>query len=711
MRKTVLIVALSLFLASCATPAERAVKELVRRVVPEYAAKIEFEETADTTESYSIEARGGKLLVRGSGANAMAAGLGRYLRDVCGADVSWERCHALDVQGPLPLPDSTLHSSALVQHRFFLNYCTFGYTMPWWKWEDWERFIDWMALQGINMPLALTGQESVLQEVWRRHGLADDEIRSWFTGPAHLPWHRMCNIDGVDSPLPQGWIDGQEKLQKRILERERALGMHPVLPAFSGHVPPQLKDKHPDALITQIKGWCGFREEHRPYFLSPLDSLFGAIQKEYLDIQTSRYGTDHFYGFDLFNEIEPPVWDSENLSEMSRGAYESIASADTAAVWVQMGWMFWNDRRHWTPELIKSYLGAVPQGKVLILDYYTEAVPVWTLTDAFFGQPYVFCYLGNFGGNTRLAGPFRKESTRITEALGEGGSAGIGCTLEGFGVNRWLYEYVMDRAWSDGLKDDEWLASLDRRRLAPDGFWRQMSDSIYLRGSFSEDPLLCSRPCMESYHHWTVIHTTPYDNAPLVRSWKSLLASPEPSAAWRYDAVNIGCQALGNHFAVLRDEFAESFRAADLPSAEASAARMLELLDDIDALASCEPSFSAAGWLDAAASWASCPEEAGYYRHNAWQILTIWGYTPVLNDYASRVWSGLVKEYYAQRWKMFLDDALACLHEGREFSQAAFDEKCREWEMRAAQEAPELKPAEPAADLPAFCNRLCCKWF
>ncbi len=27
----------------------------------------------------------------------------------------------------------------------------------WWDWERWEREIDWMALNGINLPLAFTG--------------------------------------------------------------------------------------------------------------------------------------------------------------------------------------------------------------------------------------------------------------------------------------------------------------------------------------------------------------------------------------------------------------------------------------------------------------------------------------------------------------------------------------------------------------------------
>ncbi|MEI3155517.1 MAG: alpha-N-acetylglucosaminidase TIM-barrel domain-containing protein [Odoribacter sp.] len=52
--------------------------------------------------------------------------------------------------------------------RFFLNYCTFGYTMAWWQWRDWERFIDWMALNGVNMPLAITGQEAIWLKVWKK---------------------------------------------------------------------------------------------------------------------------------------------------------------------------------------------------------------------------------------------------------------------------------------------------------------------------------------------------------------------------------------------------------------------------------------------------------------------------------------------------------------------------------------------------------------
>lgn len=36
----------------------------------------------------------------------------------------------------------------------------------WWDWQRWEKEIDWMALQGINLPLAFTGQEAIWQKVF-----------------------------------------------------------------------------------------------------------------------------------------------------------------------------------------------------------------------------------------------------------------------------------------------------------------------------------------------------------------------------------------------------------------------------------------------------------------------------------------------------------------------------------------------------------------
>ena len=119
--------------------------------------------------------------------------------------------------------------------------------MAGWDWERWEREIDWMALNGINMPLSVTGQEAVWQKVYRDFGLNDDEINAFFVGPAYLPFGWMGCMDGWGGPLPQTWIDAHLKLQKKIVARQRALGMTPVLQGFTGHVPVALRQKLPQA--------------------------------------------------------------------------------------------------------------------------------------------------------------------------------------------------------------------------------------------------------------------------------------------------------------------------------------------------------------------------------------------------------------------------------------------------------------------------------
>lgn len=704
MKRTSLIAFAILTVSACVSPDERSAMELAERIVPAYADNISFVQTEDTVDVFELSMKGDRLVIKGNNANSMTVGLNHYLKNTCDVTVSW---HAYDtVQYPMPMPvlDEPVRAEARVDERFFLNYCTFGYTMPWWKWEDWERLIDWMALNGVTMPLANTGQEAVWQKVWRKHGLTDEQIRSYFTGPAHLAWHRMCNIDSFEGPLPQGWIDSQVDLQKKILERERALNMRPVLSAFGGHVPEQLKDIYPDARITDIPGWGGFDEEYLCHFLAPMDTLYARIQKEYMEEQERMFGTDHIYGVDLFNEVEAPSWDPETLAAISKGAYESMAAVDPDAKWLQMGWMFYYDQKHWTKENVEAYLRAVPQDKVIILDYYLEHTPVWTLTDSFYGQPYILCYLGNFGGNVRLAGHFHQTGERIEDAFARGGDnmIGLGSTLEGFGVNQFMFEYLFDKAWDTGISDDEWVKNLADRRLGkPDEnarkAWKTLTDSVYIGGSFSsQTPLACARPCLEGFWHWTAIHNVKYDNATLIRAWKDLLASPSDRDSYRFDIVNIGTQVLGNHFAGLRDEFTAAYRSGDILKAEAVGRRMLELIDDMDALAACEPQLRLDRWLDDAAACASAPEEEAYYRRNARTIITVWGHETSIRDYASRLWSGLLDSYCKPRWEMFIEEILLCMREKRQYDEKAFFEKLTEFENRWAAEEQQISFRSPS---------------
>ena len=326
---------LALAMAACSTqkddgtPDAKAAAALTARVIPDAARHFVFETLpADTCDFFTLRSEGRRIVVGGNNANSMAVGLNYYLKYYCHTNIGWFAWDKGPMPKTLPRLEAPVRMDARVPQRFFLNYCTYGYTMPWWNWEEWEHFIDWMALNGINLPLAITGQESVWYQVWTELGLTDEEVRSYFTGPAHLPWHRMLNIDRWGGPLPKSWLEGQEALQKKIVARERELNMKPVLPAFAGHVPPELARIYPDAKIERMSDWAGFALEDYPWFLDPEDKLFPEIQKRFLEKEVEIYGTDHIYGIDVFNEMIPRSWEPDYLAGVSKGVYESLAAAD-----------------------------------------------------------------------------------------------------------------------------------------------------------------------------------------------------------------------------------------------------------------------------------------------------------------------------------------------------------------------------------------------
>jgi alpha-N-acetylglucosaminidase len=657
-------------------------QKMTSRLFPKFAHSFVFVAKKNAkNDFFSLKSERGKIVISGNDANSMAVGLNYYLKNFCRTTVTWFKDDPIEMPRSLPKILGIIQCSAKVPYRFFLNYCTFGYTMPWWKWGDWEHFIDWMALNGINMPLAITGQEAIWYHVWRKLGLTDKEIRSYFTGPAHLPWHRMCNIDRWQGPLPMDWIEKQEELQKLIVEREREFNMRPILPAFSGHIPAALRQIYPHLKCTPVSKWGGFSDDDRCTFLDPGDSLYAVIQKAYLEEQTGIYGTDHIYGIDPFNEVNPPSWDEKVLATYARQIYGSLSSVDPKAVWLQMGWLFYNDQKHWTPSRICSYLRGVPQGRLVLLDYFCDFKELWRSTERFYGQPYVWCYLGNFGGNSMLAGNMKEVSEKIDNVMQNGGSnfKGIGATPEGFDMNEFMYEFLFNKAWNLGESDEVYIQKLADSRtgkasLAARQAWDILCNKIYIHPTFGcQSTLINARPCLIGYGYWTTDAQIFYKQTDLLSAWK-LLLSIKGSAhnSLEFDVINIGRQILGNYFLTVRDEFSKAYRAGDLSMLQNRGDKMKEILTDMEHLLDCHPSFSLKKWISDARDMGGNPEEKNYYERNARTLITVWGDSPSLTDYANRAWAELTEQYYAVRWNRFIDEVIKAARAGQPFNEKKF---------------------------------------
>lgn len=668
-----------------ATGATDAAEALSKRILGELSGSVEFREMptpGDGRETFRIENKDGKTLISGTSTSAMTMGLNHYLRYCCKVDVSWYDHDPVRLPQTLPSVESPFTSEARVDKRFFLNYCTFGYTMPWWGWKEWEHFIDWMALNGINLPLAITGQESVWYRVWSELGLTDEEIRSYFTGPAHLPWHRMQNIDRWQGPLPFSWLDGQETLQKKIVARERELGMKTVLPAFAGHVPQAIKRIYPEADIRSLGEWAGFKDPYSCWFLDPMDPLYTKIQKRFLEVQEEMYGTDHIYGIDLFNEVTPPSWEPDYLARVGKQVCESLTKADKDAVWLQMTWLFYYQRKDWTGERIKSYITSYPSERSILLDYYCDYQEVWKMTDSFHGVPFIWCYLGNFGGNSMLKGSFSDTHAKIENVLKNGGPGicGLGGTLEGFDCNPYMFDYVFEKAWEYGkdLTPDEYAAALAERRA--DGgsealqAWKILSEKIY-NGKGHRSPMAI-RPDLERCGK-TSFERNGYRNKDLKTAIELLLKGDGK----RFDLVNMTRQYLANVFQDEMFRYVQALDAKDAGAMKVIRGRVDGIFRDMDDLLGCEPSFLLGRWISDARGWGAGKVEKDYYESNARCLITTWGdRNSSLNDYACREWAGLMSSYYAKRWNMFFDLCEKSVKDGVDFDKEAFNDKVSAFE-------------------------------
>lgn len=694
-RTLLLTILLQIFtLPVIANQNEKEAMALAKRVIPTKADQFLFEQLAgkeSEKDIFELETVNGKIVIRGNSANSMAVGLNHYLKYYCKTSVSWYLNDPVELPEILPSIERKERICSRMDKRFFLNYCTFGYTMPWWQWADWERLIDWMALNGINMPLAITGQETVWYKVWRNLGLTDQEIRTYFTGPAYLAWHRMTNIDYWLGNLPDSWLNHQADLQKKIVERERALNMTPVLPAFAGHVPLAIKRIYPDAKVTKMSMWGGFSEPYHSQFLDPLDPLFAKIQKAFMKEQERLYGTDHIYGADPFNEMQCPSWEPEYLATVSRTIYDTMKQQDPKASWLQMTWLFYFDRKHWTNPRIDAFVNAVPRDKMILLDYFAENTEVWSQTEKYFGQPYLWCYLGNFGGNTMLVGNIKEVGKRIENAYTNGGENfwGIGSTLEEFGVNPLMYEYVFDKAWNYQITDEAWMDAWADRRVGKTDpemrqAWQSMLNNIYKStAELGQGTLTNTRPCLEKYGTWTTRPGIKYDNKELFQIWEMMLDGCDSSRdSYMYDVVNIGRQVLSNYFLQIRDHFTNSYKQKDKEGLLRNGMAMLTLLSDLDYLLSSHSSFLFGKWIQDASKFGANADEVAYYRKNARCLLTTWGEkNSTLNDYANRSWAGLTNGYYRPRWEQFIQDVYKAVEEGKEFNQKTFNLKMTEWEQ------------------------------
>ena len=249
-----------------------------------------------------------RIKITATTASELTAGLGYYLTTVCNMTFGLARAGGDNLFIPADAVWPSVGAGMQIARRrntpwsYWMNVVTLSYSLVWYSWKDWEHFIDWMALSGINLFPALAGQEEVQYSVLRSYGLGDMDIRTWFNGPALLSWSRGQNEYGANilGPLPRSFMKNQFTLNQRILNRTRSLGISAQLPGFQGNVPAPLKRILNDSSMTI--------QDKYTAWIDALDPVYINITRRWMTRIVESFGSDHWWQVDGWFDGNTGPW-------------------------------------------------------------------------------------------------------------------------------------------------------------------------------------------------------------------------------------------------------------------------------------------------------------------------------------------------------------------------------------------------------------------
>lgn len=652
---------------------------LLERIDKGASRKFVIERLKGEKDFFELDQKGNKVVVRGNNYVSIATGINWYLKYYAGINLSWNGMQA-DLPEVLPPVLKKERHETDLKLRYDFNYCTFSYSMAFWDWKRWEQEIDWMALHGINLPLAMVGTDVVWKNVLEELGYTREEINAFIAGPGFQAWWLMNNLEGWGGPNPDSWYERQEELQKRILKRMREYGIEPVLPGYSGMVPHNAKDRL-GLNVADPGRWNGYP---RPAFLQPTDPQFERIAALYYQEMTRLYGKASYYSMDPFHEGGNTS--GVDLEAAGKAIWKAMKQANPRAAWVVQAWGA-NPR----PQMIRN----LPAGDMVVLDLFSESRPQWGdpasswyRKEGFEQHDWLFCMLLNYGGNVGLHGKMAhliEEFYKAKDSSFGKTLKGVGMTMEGIENNPVMYELLCELPWREQrFSKDEWLERYLKARYGKSDSqvsqaWMLLSNTIYNCPAAStqqgtHESILCARPSWKAYQvsSWSEMSDY-YDPADVIRAAGMMVEAAERFRGnnnFEYDLVDIVRQAVAEKGRLMYRVLVDAYKAGDRELFKLSSDRFLRLILMQDRLLATRPEFKVGRWLESARNLGSTEEEKDWYEWNARVQITTWGNRVAaddggLHDYAHREWNGLLRDFYYLRWKTWLDEQLKSFEDGQ----------------------------------------------
>lgn len=665
----------------------KAIQKLIGRVLGEAwinQFEIILENNNTATEYFELQTRRGKVQVRASGTLAAISGVYWYMKHYLNMHLSWCGNHKV-IPEVWPILEEKVYKETPYTYKYYLNYCTYGYSMAFWEWDRWEQELDWMAMNGINLMLSLVGHEEVWRQTLIELGYTNEEAKAFICGPTFMPWQWMQNIEGWGSNHTDEWFERRVALAHKIHNRMKELGITPAMQGYSGMIPTNFKEKCKGAEVLEQGNWCHLT---RPDLLIPGSNVFNQVAEIFYRKQREIFGVESaFYCTDPFHEGGNR--EGLDIGTCIQHIQAKMIENNPDAIWVIQGW---------GENPNKETLEALNPKHTLILDLWCEAHPTWKSKQAFNGIPWIWCILGNFGGKNGLYGNLKATATGHLEAYHDeasGNMMGIGMTMEGIHNNPIVWDLLCDTSWErEAICLEEWLKGYLARRYgqcleSSYKAWQLLKESIYnctRRQEGGVESIFCGRPSLEitSVSTWGP-QSSYYEREDVVEACRLLLKDYkvlQSAQGYLYDLVDITRQILADLGKVQYHKWVKAFKEKDLVSFKVESKRFLEMLNDMECLLGAHKEFLLGPYLEQAKALGKTLEEKTYLEWNARTIITLWANqegSKLLRDYSHRQWAGLTEAFYTKRWTIYFEALEVALEANQEVRDIDWYSIEQEW--------------------------------
>ncbi len=326
----------------------------------------------------------------------------------------------------------------------------------WWTLDEWKREFDWMAKRRMNM---------FRLDLWYYTHFIGDAYQQAFPeiGPEVQDPNGFLMLAG----FPHDWVwppDYRRELTRQLIDYGRSVGVRFIYCLDYAAVPLRFLKAHPDYQYMPGDVYGPSRQ------IDPRDPHAYEVEKRYLQTVVKIFGTDHYYMYTPYAEIDVGGGSPEKNLEMrikaANGILKLIEEVDPQGVWVTDSWDMIDGRR-WNKELVKTYLDSFPTDRMYLYNTAAdvEMPPLSREHNWWHGKKWAFGVINALAGEDSLRGDPVELIGRIKEAAGQPNCTGVFMVPEMTHYNVMFWDLVTHLAWQPADVDfDKYLQDYCVRR-------------------------------------------------------------------------------------------------------------------------------------------------------------------------------------------------------------------------------------------------------